>query len=107
MKKPNKAIAQYRITYERNGFVQYKWLIPSDNTIKAKQNEILELEYSLNKHNRQEVNSKIAAIKKQLKEDYGEQYFTDKSYYWEAVTTGVISLPKHQGGDHKCKIELV
>lgn len=105
--KPNKAIAKYKITYEKNGFVQYKWLIPSDNSVKSKQDEVLELEYSLNKHNRPEVLSKIAAIKKQQKEDYGEQHFTDKSYYWDAIQTGVISLPQHQGGNHKCKVELI
>lgn len=107
---PTRSLGRYKITYEKNGFVQYKNLVSYsdyENIIKPIYSQITDLEISLNKKNKEEVNKKVKDLLRQLKEQFGTSWFLDKSPLFDAITTGIISLPAHQGGDHKCKIEKV
>jgi hypothetical protein len=95
----NKTKGKYSITYY-NGITQVKDLITQDdfeNVIQPKQKEIFE--YML-------VDDKMAAnaIKRELFDLFGDNYFTDGSPLYGAFKTGKLILPKHQGGTTKCKV---
>jgi len=104
---PTLSEGYYKITYNKNGFVQYKHLVSEYNyhTIyKPLISWITDLEIAANKKNGQNK-IEISAIKKAVKEMFGDNWFLDVSPLFDAIETGVIILPPHQGGEHKCKIE--
>lgn len=104
-----KTLGKYKITY-KNGFIQYKDLISYNDyetIIKPSNDKILDLEYLLSAKNKKEISSKIHSIKQELKQQFGDNWFLDKSPLYDAIKTGILSLPSHQGGDHKIKVELV
>lgn len=95
-----KTLGKYKIIYN-NGITQIKDLIGHDdfeNIIVPKSNEIHDLMLVKNE-------SQAKLIKQELYEMFGDDYFTDKSPLYGAFLTGVLSLPKNQGGDTSCKIE--
>ena len=90
---------RYGITYE-NGIYQEKNLISHidyEEIIKPQLRIADELEIVKRK---QEADR----IKLTLVNMFGEHYFTDKSPLYEAITTGILSLPYIQGGSSKCSI---
>lgn len=82
-----KILGIYKITYD-DGLSQIKNLISHEEYLKT-----FELEYEKGKK-----------LRKQL---FGDYWFTDKSPLFLAISTGVLSLPSHQGGDTKCLIEKI
>lgn len=107
---PEFSLGLYKITYEKNGFVQYKHLIPREkyfSVFKPLMDEITDLEIAATKKNKQETEKRIKAIKRQLKEQFGEYWFLTESPLFEAIETGIIELLPHMGGQHKCKIEKI
>lgn len=94
---------KYKITYQNNNFVQYKTLIPHnhfEDVIKPAQQKIADLESAQNKNNKETIQKQI----KDLKRIIGQDWFTDKSPLYKAITTGEIKLLPHQG-THKVKVE--
>lgn len=108
----NKVLGRYRITYEC-GVIQEKNLISHDvytDMIKPLQSDIYELELLLSKKNvnKKSVKEQIQECKKEISNIVlSNEWFTNKSPLYTAHLTGILSLPKNQGGDIKCKIELV
>lgn len=74
----------YLITY-KNGMQQKKVLIPHEL-------------YEWSKHENPEVRKLIRLP---------EHYFTDKSPLFKAIETGVLSLPKNQGGKHPTTVKKI
>ena len=48
--------------------------------------------------------NKSKKIKKDIERMFGEFWFTTESPLGKAIKTGILSLPKHQGGNTKCLI---
>lgn len=95
-----KIIGQYRITYQR-GITQTMDLISQEdfeNIIKVKLDEIYDFQVAKN-------NIAAALLKKEIKDEFGDNYFTTGSPIYKAFETGILSLPAHQGGEKKCKVE--
>jgi hypothetical protein len=89
----------YKIIY-KNGVTQVKNLIEHidyETVIKPKLVEIYELEVL-------KKDREASIIKKELKETFGENYFTDKSPLYYGIETGILSLLPQQGGDHSVNI---
>lgn len=98
----NKVIGRYRITYLENGFVQEKnliWDFDYQNIIKPAR----DLAYDWIKEGRK---SEAEKIETDIKETFGD-FFTTQSPMFDAIKTGIMVLPKCQGGEHKLKIELI
>lgn len=95
----------HKITYS-NGVTQYKNLIKHEdylNVIKPIQNEIYELECK----NYKKFKKQIISLKVKLKSTFGEEWFTDKSPLGLGITTGLLVLPKTQGGTTKISVSKV
>ena len=108
----SKVIGRYQITYQR-GITQQKNLISHDdyvNIIKVLNSQITELESQLDLKNvnKKEIRTKVLEYKSKIKDVVGDgEWFTTGSPLYNAHLTGILSLPKHQGGDTKCKVELI
>jgi len=108
----NKILGTYQITYQR-GITQIKNLISHDdyvNIIRTNKKRISELEDLLEKKNinKKEIREQIQQCNSSIKDVVGSgEWFTDGSPLYGAFKTGILSLPKHQGGDTKCKVELI
>lgn len=95
-------LGKYKITYS-NGISQVKNLIYHRtylNTIKIAENEIYEIE----KANKFKPTKESERLKDYIKFTFGE-YMTTKSPLFLAISTGVLRLPKSQGGNHYVKLE--
>lgn len=107
MELSKKSLGLYRIVYpEPTETIQYKNLIKHEdflNVIKPTEEKIAELE----KDKSNQSLSIISNLKKILLEDFGEQWFTDKSPLFFAIKSGILSLPKNQGGDLKILIQKI
>lgn len=93
----------YKITYPTVGVTQYKRVISHYNylnDIKPSYDEIDALETA--KKDKEENKKKASLIKKRLKATYSDSWFTDKSPYWDAIKSGILVLPEHQGGSIEC-----
>ena len=100
-----KILGVYQIIYPGN-VRQVKNLISHDDYIKiykAYQDEIYELE----KANKFKESNTTKRMKKELKEFFGSEWFTDKSPIYYAITSGYLSMPKHQGGNLQCSINVI
>ncbi len=98
--KTNKILGVYKIIYA-NGMVQFCNLISHsdyESIIIPTKEKISEL--SLKKEGLAEAKE----LKRYLKAQFSDNYFTDKSAMFNAIETGILSLPEHQGGDHKCTV---
>jgi len=108
-------LAIYRITYFDHNISQIKNLISYEefiNGYKPLKNEISEIESQLselNKKSHKETISKLkkekSILEKELKEKYGNSIFVVNSPLYNAIETGILELPKTQGGKHNIKIE--
>lgn len=99
MDKRSRILAQYQITYEVNGFVQEKHLVSRgdwDEVLIPIKREIYDMD---NRGNKEE--SKL--LKNVLKLMFGniDICFPEGGPLHESITTGFISLPPDQGGQHK------
>ena len=95
----------YKITYQC-GVVQYKNLISHDfyiNTIIPLQNKVHDIEVKGKKN----WKSEASFVKGKIKKLVGSEWFTDKSPLFESIESGLLILPIHQGGIHKCKVESI
>jgi hypothetical protein len=98
----SRIIGRYRITY-KNGMVQEKDLISHsdyENIVKPYTDKIYDLI-------KDKMDSEADLLKAELKAMFGSEWFTDGSPLFEASKTGILSLPKSQGGNHPCKVECV
>lgn len=101
----SRILGQYRITYS-NEITQTKCLISHsdfENIIKPTETKIYELERANNW--KPSVQSK--KLKSDLKTMFSSAYFTDKSPLYEAISTGILILPKDQGGAQKCQVVAI
>lgn len=95
-------LCSYNVTYLSNGFVQVKHIISRDDweiILKPIKKAIAMIEDENN--GRQNYHSKL--LKDNLKSmfgDYNNCYPVGCPLYL-SLKTGILSLPKHQGGDHK------
>ena len=97
----NNIMKKVKITY-KNGFIQYKNVILQTEfkyVIKPKLEFawLLECEGKKGSYDR---------ARKQVEEKYGN-YITTESPLHDAIATGILSLGKNQGGDHKIKVEFI
>ena len=98
----SRIIGRYKITYH-NDVIQEMDLITQDDyesIVKPTQDNIFDLK-------RDGKEKEADELKKQLKQMFGDNYFTDGSPIYQAFKTGILSLPKTQGGDKPCKVEAV
>jgi len=103
--KESKILGRYKITYS-NGIFQFKNLIAHDdyiNIYKAYQDKIYELE----KANKFKETNTTKQLKKELKTYFGSEWFTDGSPLFGAISTGKMFLNEWQGGEIKCKVEVI
>ena len=103
----------YKIEHE-NGICQMKSLIEHSDYIKTV--KPLELEIDLLKSTiKKKSNSESEKIKKDMlrylvsKRNllFTGDYFTDESPLYYAISTGILELPKSQGGSKKCTVSLM
>lgn len=101
-----KRIWTYKIEYE-NGFVQYKNLIRHENYI----NEIIPLLDKINeieqKYTRKKADALVKPIKAEIKQKYGEHWFTDRSPLFYAIKSCEMDLGPNAGGIHKVRLTKV
>lgn len=101
----------YKITYS-NGFIQYKQLISQEYY----NNEYIPLKIAIGMHeelkpNKSKKDELIAWEKRKnnlnriMKELFPHPFFTTESPLAKAISTGIITLPKIQGGCFTVKIE--
>lgn len=104
-----KVVDVYKITYSDYGVSQHKNLISHDdyvNEVKPMLAEIARLEGILprSKSNMK----KVKELKSYIKEQYGDEYFTNNSPIWNSqFNNSICKLPKSQGGDCKIILEKV
>ena len=100
-----KVISVYQIEYT-NGMKQRTGLISHNDYL----NIIIPYEkaiYELERANKFKETNESKIMKKELKWFFGSEWFTDKSPLYYAISTGILSLPSTQGGEHKCKFTLL
>ena len=103
--KPNvssRIIGRYQITY-KNGMVQEKDLISHSDY----KNIIIPYSDEIYDFKKVKMDDEADLLKKELKVMFGSEWFTDESLLFEASKTGILSLPKSQGGSQFCKVECV
>ena len=54
-----------------------------------------------------EKKQELHMLKLKRKSYFSGDYFTDKSPFYEAIETGILNLPKAQGGSQKCNVSLI
>lgn len=103
----SKILGTYKITYD-GGVTQFKDLISQedyDNILKPLKQSIQELEGIKNTDKAFPAAQKtIKENKRQIFEMFGDNYFTSESPLFYAIETGILKLPIHQGGEHKCTL---
>ena len=101
----NKILGRYSITYQ-NGVIQEKDLINHDDyesIMKPTKDLIYDLISTKDINDLKEANK----LKNDLKLMFGDSWFTNKSPLYQAFHTGILSLPKSQGGNSKCIVKLI
>lgn len=103
----------YKITYS-NGLSQIKRLISHDDYINIIRPLEIEIDLLKSTIKKKSKDKKDLAKKQELyqlklkRNGYFEgDYFTDKSPLYDAIKTGILILPKSQGGSQQCSIELI
>ncbi len=91
----------YNITYS-NGVTQKKRLIPQSDYNNIIRPKLIEAEKFFAKNDKAKGN----ALKAEIKAQFGDNYFTDESPLYEAIESGILSLPKIQGGNTACTIKF-
>lgn len=92
-------IATYKIRYA-NSITQTKNLISQTDYTETVKPILQEIDDLL------AVKENLAAskLKSKLKSLVGNFYFTTESPLYFAIDTGLLILPKHQGGESKCEL---
>jgi len=49
----------------------------------------------------------LEQAKREMKQNVGDNYFTDKSPVWDAISTGILNLPSQQGGPSCCQVTKI
>jgi hypothetical protein len=98
----SRVLGYYQITYASNGFIQDKQLVSKedwDNILKPIKKAISIIEDD----NKGKQNEQSKMLKESLKIMFGDCNicFTEGSPLHLSIKSGLISLPEHQGGDHK------
>lgn len=97
----------YEITYHNKNFKQVFNLITKEQyetMVKPRHMAINNIESS-DKFTKEEKKQKVNIIKKQLIEEFGTyDLVVIGSPIHQAIDTGIVSLPNHQGGDHPVSI---
>lgn len=98
----SRVLGCYQITYASNGFIQDKQLISKDdwnNILKPIKNAISIIEDD----NKGKQNKQSKLLKESLKLMFGDYNicFPEGSPLHLSIKSGFISLPEHQGGNHK------
>lgn len=98
----SRVLGFYRITYASNGFIQDKQLVSKedwDNILKPIKKAISIIEDD----NKREQNEQSKLLKESLKIMFGDYSicFPECSPLHLSIKSGFISLPEHQGGEHK------
>lgn len=96
-----KILGKYQIIYW-NGIKQVKNLIDHEDYI----NHIKPIYFKIDELEIIKKNKEAKLLKKELKDTYGESWFTDKSPLFEAISTSYLNLPNNQGGIRECKVSL-
>lgn len=98
----------YEVTYEGYNVTQEKYFVSDhdyETYIKPTKELMGELEKS--NENKKENAARINGLKKLLDTIWPGDYFVESSPLGLAINTGVMSLPKDQGGDHKVGFKLL
>lgn len=100
-----KIIDIYEISYQ-NGITQRKNLISHDDYLEIiiPTNDVIS---ELERRNKFRETKESAQLKRDLKDMFGSEWFTDKSPLYKAIQTGILSLPSAQGGEHKCFMKKI
>jgi hypothetical protein len=98
----SRVLGCYKITYASNGFIQDKQLVSKenwDNILKPIKKAISIIEDD----NKGKQNEQSKLLKESLKLMFGDYNicFPEGSPLHLSIKSGFISLPEHQGGDHK------
>ena len=104
----SRILKSYVITYEQNGVSQMKHLVSRedyDNIIKPLQRIIDTLEGD-NKGRSTIASTKLKEALKDMFCDV-DSCFPENCPLHDSITTGVLSLPEHQGGGHKVAWVLI
>jgi len=101
---PTKSMGLYQITYS-NGINQQKHLIKQSDYL-----DYVEINKSLvllkeTKKSQQKFKKQIDELTNILSTDFGKNFFTTESPLGLAIKTGILCLPKIQGGCSVVKIE--
>jgi hypothetical protein len=100
----SKIVGLYEITYESNGFKQFKILISDDdydNIKKPLENAIIHIE-SLTKGKENPASKLIKETLKMLFYD-SSICINQRGPMGQSISSGILILPKNQGGEHKVK----
>ncbi len=95
----NKIIGKYKIIYG-NGMTQIKSLIKHSDFLEII-NPTKDLIHELQLKKKEK---EVSILKNELKEMFGEEYFTDKSPIYKALNTNILELPI---GNFYCKLQLI
>lgn len=102
---------KYKITYLKQGFIQYKCLISHKEYLDIIKPNRQIIDRFLSE---KELKSEFKTVKKEefeessnILKNYPEFWFTDKSPLFEAINTGILELLDTQGGNHNIKLELI
>ena len=98
----NRVISKWLVTYESNGFTQKKQLISKydwENILLPIKKAITIIE----ENNKAKETRASSLLKQSLKILFGDYNtcFVEGSPFYHSIETGFISLPQHQGGNHK------
>lgn len=111
-----RVVRKYIIHYINNNVYQTKNLIKHEDyveIIKPLYKEIISLESEQTKYGKKnknfiEIENKIKNIKKYIKEEFGEEFFTDESpIYISSLNNGIMILPEWQGGKSKVELKVI
>lgn len=100
---PKYSIGLYKITY-KNGFIQKKHLIPQKFYRQYKNFNLTIAEMSETTSKRKKNKDLIKNLVEERNILFGDDFFTCQSPLGKAIKTGIICLPKIQGGCNVVKI---
>lgn len=113
----SKIIGKYLIIYPEKGMVEQKKNLISHedylNIIKPSFSKIISLSSEQIKFGRKnkrflEIENEISNIKKEIKDNFGEEYFTDNSPLFNSIkNNGIMELPEWQGERIKVIIKKI
>lgn len=94
----NMVLGRYKIEYD-NGVTQIKNLIDHSDYLEEIKPALAEIDLLQSKKKYKQAD----ALKHWIYRKCGKQWFTNKSPLYFSIQSGILSLPKQQGGDHVVK----